>query len=255
VPASGFSSPSPTPLVTDLYWQPISITPSGHLPRTWLRAKPHDMAMTATSPDPRYEALRHSVFSALPEPELHRLAGEVHESRLLAGHLLYDPEVTVIATGLMRAFIGDDTGRQVTVAYLRPGSTLGLAHLAGHRYPTAFQAVTDTRLVVIGNDRARRLHEANLILGWATIREFGTRLDDLETGLAYFAFGSLRQRLAYHLLALTAEQDGSRQPVHLAHLATAVGSSREMVSRTLAPLAADGTFYIDPAGVTVTDGY
>jgi CRP-like cAMP-binding protein len=197
--------------------------------------------------------LRRSVFAVLPEPELHRLAGEVHESRLLAGHLLYDPEVTVIASGLVRAFIGDDTGRQVTVAYLRAGATLALAHLAGRRYPTAFQTVEDSRLVVVGDDRARRLHETHPALGWATIREPSARLDDLETGLAHFAFGQLRQRLAYHLLALTAEQDGTPRPVHLAHLATAVGSSREMVSRTLAPLGADGTLRTDPTGVTVTD--
>lgn len=214
---------------------------------------PHDLAMTATGPDIRLTALARSVFGALPEPELRRLTEEVHQSRLLAGHLRYDPEVTVVAAGLMRAFIGDGTGRQVTVTYLRPGSTLGLAHLAGRRYPTAFQAVEDSWLVVVGNERARRLHETHPALGWATIRELSARLDDLETELAYFAFGQLRQRLAYHLLALTAEQDGSRQPVHLAHLATAVGSSREMVSRTLAPLAADGTLHTDPAGVTVTD--
>lgn len=208
---------------------------------------------TVRSDADRYENLRRSVFAALPEPELHRLAEEVRKSRLLAGHLLCDPEVTVIATGLMRAFIADATGRQVAVAYLRPGSTLGLAHLAGRRYLTAFQAVEDSRLVAVGNDRTRRLHETYPALGWATIRDFSTRLDDLETGLAYFAFGSLRQRLAYHLLALTAEQDGSRQPVHLAHLATAVGSSREIVSRTLVPLGADGTLQTDPTGVTVTD--
>ncbi|HUY61041.1 MAG TPA: helix-turn-helix domain-containing protein [Candidatus Dormibacteraeota bacterium] len=107
--------------------------------------------------------------------------------------------------------------------------------------------------MVVGNDRARQLHQARPALGWATIRELSARLDDLETGLAYFAFGQLRQRLAYHLLALTAEQDGTPRPVHLAHLATAVGSSSEMVSRTLVPLAADSTLRTDPAGVTVTD--
>ncbi len=60
------------------------------------------MTMSATSQDGRYEGLRRSVFAALPEPELHRLAGEVHESRLLTGHLLYDPEVTIVTAGLDR---------------------------------------------------------------------------------------------------------------------------------------------------------
>lgn len=183
-------------------------------------------------PDPRHDALSRSAFGSLPEPELARLAGEVRESRLRAGHLLYDPEVTVIATGLIRAFIADDTGRQVTVSYLRPGSTLGLAYLAGRHYPTAFQAVEDSQLVIVGNDRAQQLHQTHAALGWATAQELVGLLDGLETALAYFAFGQLRQRLAYHLLALTAET-GEAPPVHLARLANAVGSSREMVSRTL----------------------
>ena len=211
------------------------------------------MAMTATPPDPRYDALRRSAFSALPEAELRRLAEEVHESRLLAGHLLYDPEVTIVAAGLVRAYIADDTGRQVTVTYLRPGSTLGLAYLAGRRYPTAFQTIDDSRLVMVGNDHARQLHQAHPALGWATIQELAGLLDDLETGLAYFAFGQLRQRLAYHLLALTAEPDGTVPPVHLTRLATAVGSSREMVSRTLASLTYHGTLHTDSTGITVTD--
>ncbi|MGH9107266.1 MAG: Crp/Fnr family transcriptional regulator [Acidimicrobiales bacterium] len=154
--------------------------------------------MTAGASDPRYDALARSVFAVLPEPELRSLAGEVHESRLLAGHLLYDPEVTVAAAGLIRAFIEDDTGRQVTVTYLRPGATLALSHLAGRRYPTAFQAVEDSRLIVIGNDRAQRLHQTHAALGWATIRELAGLLDDLETGLAYFAFGQLRQPARPH---------------------------------------------------------
>lgn len=211
--------------------------------------------MTATSPDNRYEGLRRSVFSVLPEPDLRRLAGEAHESRLLAGHLLYDPEVTVVAAGLVRAFIGDGTGRQATLAYLRGGNTLGLAHLAGRRYPVAFQAIEVSRLVVVGNERALQLHTEHPALSWATARELSTYLNDLESEVASYAFGSLRQRLASHLLALTAASDDESDslPVHLALLVTAVGSPREVISRTLAQLTADGTLHVGPAGVTITD--
>lgn len=211
--------------------------------------------MTATSPDNRFEGLSRSVFSVLPEPELRRLASEVHESRLLAGHLLYDPEVTVVAAGLVRAFIGDGTGRQATLAYLRGGNTLGLAHLAGRRYPVAFQAIEVSRLVVVGNERALQLHTGYPALSWATARELTTYLNDLESEVASYAFGSLRQRLASHLLALTAASDDESDglPVHLALLVTAVGSPREVISRTLTPLTADGTLHVGPAGVTITD--
>ncbi len=156
--------------------------------------------------------------------------------------------------GTGRPFMGDGTGRQATAAYLRPGNTLGLVHLAGRRYPVAFQAITDSRLIVIGNDRARQLHSAHAALGWATIEELSASyLNDLETELASYAFGSLRQRLAGHLLALTAAHNDTAPPVHLGVLVTAVGSSREVISRTLTPLTADHTLRIDTSGVTITN--
>ena len=204
--------------------------------------------------DDRYRALQQSVFGALPEIELRHLAEEAHETQLRAGHLLYDAEVSIVVAGFMRAYITAGDGRQVTFAYGRPGDTLALAHLAGRRYPTAFQAITDSRLVTVGNDLTRELYANYSALGWAMTQELAARLDDFQKELAYFAFGSLRQRLAYHLLALTAAgNDYSSRPVHLAHLANAVGTSREMVSRTLAPLAANGTLHTDTAGVVVTD--
>lgn len=200
-----------------------------------------------------YAALRESVFVTVPDSALMDLVEAVTETRLLTGHMLYDPEVSVLASGLVRAFISNPTGRQLTVAYVRPGQTLALAHLAGRRYPTAFQAIYDSQLLVIGDDRAADLQNAHPKLGWAAAREFSLRLDELETELARVAFGSLRQRLAAHLLALTHDYQDAPYPIHLSRLAAAVASSREVVHRNLRSLAAEGGVSVGPDGVTVTD--
>jgi CRP/FNR family transcriptional regulator len=197
--------------------------------------------------------LRESVFAAVSDAVLLDLGRTVTEVRLLAGHMLYDPEVSILAAGLIRAFISNPTGRQLTVAYIRPGQTLALAHLAGRRYPTAFQAIDDSNLLVIGNDRAADLQRAHPELGWAAAREFSLRLDELETELARVAFGSLRQRLAAHLLALTSDHRDAGYPVRLTRLAAAVASSREVVHRNLRPFVDDGSVSVGPDGVTVTD--
>lgn len=197
--------------------------------------------------------LRESVLGAVPDAVLLDLAQTVTEVRLLAGHMLYDPEVSILAAGLIRAFISNPTGRQLTVAYVRPGQTLALAHLAGRRYPTAFQATYDSQLLVIGDARAADLQKAHPELGWAAAREFSLRLDELETELARVAFGSLRQRLAAHLLALTDDYQDAPYPIHLSRLAAAVASSREVVHRNLRSLAAEGGVSVGPDGVTVTD--
>jgi len=197
--------------------------------------------------------LRESVFGAVSDVVLLDLAQTVTQVRLLAGHLLYDPEVSVVAEGLVRAFISNSTGRQLTVAYVRPGQTIGLAHLAGRRFPTAFQAVEHSQLLVVGNARTIDLQQDSPGLGWAAAQEFGLRLDELEAELARVAFGSLRQRLAAHLLSLTADHDEGHHAVHLSRLAAAVASSREVVHRNLRPLVADGGVSVGPDGVTVAD--
>jgi len=200
-----------------------------------------------------YTSLRGSVFEVLPDDVLRDVAGVVGEVRLLAGHMLYDPEVSVVADGLVRAFISNPTGRQLTVAYVRPGHSLALAHLAGRRFPTAFQAVEDTHLLVIGNDRTLDLQQAYPEFGWAAAQELSLRLDELEGELARLAFDSLRQRLAAHLLALTSGHDDDPHPVRLSQLAAATASSREVVHRNLRTFAAESSIDVGPDGVTVTD--
>lgn len=228
----------------------------GHTPRRRARSerpKPTDehRRKFAAVPDRRVAILRESVFGALPDSVLLDLAETVTEARLLAGHMLYDPEVSVVATGLLRAFISNATGRQLTVAYIRPGYTIALAHLAGRRFPTAFQAIEDSRLLVVGNARTLDLQQAHPELGWAAAREFSLRLDDLEVELARVAFDSLRQRLAAHLLTLTDDHQDVR--VHLSQLAAAAATSREVVHRNLRPLVAEGSINVSSDGVTVTD--
>lgn len=201
----------------------------------------------------RYAVLRQSVFGVLSDPVLRKLAERTHSARLLAGHVLYDPEVMIVAVGLVRAFISDGAGRQLTVAYRRPGQTLALAHLAGRRYPTAFQSVGDSGLLVLGDDLATELQRAHPELGWSAAQELSRLVDEVETELGRVAFGSLRQRLAAHLLALSSEAIGSHQPIHLSQLAVSVGSSREVVHRYLRTLADEGCIRIESDGVLVQD--
>jgi CRP-like cAMP-binding protein len=199
----------------------------------------------------RSATLRRSVLGVLPEGELVRLSGDLVESRLPAGHFVYDPEVAIVFTGLLRAFIADKAARHVTISYLRPGAAIALAHLAGRDYPTAFQAVVDSRLLLVGNDRFGELRHAYPELGWAAARELSVRLDDVEAELARVAFGTIRQRLAFHTLVLS--EHSSDPTIHLTQLMSAVGSPREVISRSLVALADQGIVKVDRGGVTVVD--
>jgi CRP-like cAMP-binding protein len=209
--------------------------------------------MSSEHHEHRLETMRRSLFATLPETDLVRLVEQLAESHLPAGQFVYDPEVAIVAGGLFRAFIADSAARPVTIAYLRPGSALALARLAGRRYPTAFQAVRDSHLLLVGNDRFGELRRSHPELGWAAARELSARLDDVEEELARVAFGSLKKRLAHHTLVLAYSGGDRPEPVHLPQLMAAVGSSREAISRALAGLAREGIIAIDRGGVTVRD--
>ena len=197
--------------------------------------------------------LEASLLAILPREVLVQVATEAVAVTLSPGQLLYETELSLIVQGRLRAFITDPDARQLTVGYLSAPSAVGLAHLAGRRYPTAFQSLAPARLLRVGNERFAELLRAHPRLGWAAAEEISAHLDGVEAELARVAFGSLRQRLAYHLLALLPAEQDDHLPVHQAQLAAAVGSVREVVARSLAPLRQEGLVEVGPAGIVVSD--
>jgi CRP/FNR family transcriptional regulator len=92
--------------------------------------------------------------------------------------------------------------------------------------------------------------------GWIFAREITHRLFDTLDALAANTFGTLRQRIAGHLLDLAAS---SLQTAPLVaslsqqELADAVGSVRPVVARILGDLRADGLVETTKEGITVLD--
>ena len=144
----------------------------------------------------------------------------------------------MVAEGGLRAFVANGNLRQLTVAYMRPGSAVAVARQAGRHYPTAFQSVTDSRLLVIGNGCFADLVVRDPNPRLAGPQEIVSRLNDVEAELGRFAFGSLRQRIAFNLLMITDLEGSSSEAVHLDVLAGALANPREMISRTLGPMIA-----------------
>ncbi|MHB1928451.1 MAG: Crp/Fnr family transcriptional regulator [Acidimicrobiales bacterium] len=210
--------------------------------------------MTSPTADAAVELLAASFLGVLPTETLARIAADGLAGGVLgAGRLLYEPELSVIINGRIRAFITGRDARQLTVGYLSAPCSVGLTHAAGRRYPTAFQCITPVHLVMVGNQRFAELLGTHPRLGWSAAEEISTRLDGVEGELARVAFGSLRQRIAYHLLALLPAGQDERLPVHQAELAAAVGSVREVVARTLAQLRQQNLVDVDVRGIVIAD--
>jgi CRP/FNR family transcriptional regulator, cyclic AMP receptor protein len=164
--------------------------------------------------------------------------------------------VALVLDGLIRVFLISDAARQVTVRYARPGETLGLVHLFGRDTGVHSQAVTPTAVWMIAPARLRALCEQHAPLATAVAEECATRASDAIEELALLTFGSVRQRVARHLLDLAAQQRRAGElvaPVTQQELADAAGTVREVVARVLKQLHQTGVTAGSDEGVVILD--
>lgn len=208
-------------------------------------------------------ALHASFLASLPAGALDRVLAEATRLEVPAGTTLYGAaehaQGVLVVGGLMRIYLASAEGRQVTVRYARPGDVVGTAALVGGPSPANAQALTDVRLLTL---RLRTLHElgrGDARVAWAIAEEVTRRLYDTLEVVAGTTFGTVRQRVARHLLdlaaATAARQAGAAlvAPVSQQALADAVGSVREVVARALRQLRDEGLVETVPHGITLLD--
>ena len=115
--------------------------------------------------------------------------------------------------------------------------------------PTSVFAIDPRRL----GDAARR----DVRLAYAMAEEMGRRLGEAIQQIAINAFGSVKQRVASHLLDLASTQQRPEASLeaHVSQqeLADAIGSVREVVARALRDLRAAGIVSTSTDSVVILD--
>jgi CRP-like cAMP-binding protein len=104
-------------------------------------------------------------------------------------------------------------------------------------------ALVESRILVLSPGTVRALAERDIRVTRALLRETSARVAEYINELETSTFGSLRQRLARHLLDIAAEQQTGPLLVAQASqqdLAGAVGTVREIVVRILRDLRSEG---------------
>ena len=159
----------------------------------------------------------------------------------------------LVVSGLLKFLVTAPDGRTITVRYCRRGSLMGVASLFAQHFtlPAGAVALTDVDLLRLSPMRARSAAARELPVAQAFLRELSERALGYLAEIPESAFASVRQRVARHLLALAAGEDGDRSAlpavspelaVHTTQqeLAAAVGSVREVIVRILHELRAEG---------------
>jgi CRP/FNR family transcriptional regulator len=205
------------------------------------------------------DGLRGGFLAALPPAAAERLLAEAIRINVPAGSVVYRdeelPQLLVVVSGLLRIFVSSPDGRQVTVRYAHSGDVAGLALVVGGPAPMSIQAMTPALLVALRTDTLRELLATDPGIARACAEELSRQVHQLLVDVAEQAFLPVRQRLVRQLLVLA--QRGPRRHLVVAasqqELADAIGSVREVVTRTLHQLHEERLVRVGRGGILLLD--
>jgi CRP-like cAMP-binding protein len=157
------------------------------------------------------------------------------------GHLIYrahdHPRLVLMVSGLARVVVTSAEGRQATIRYARPGDCVGGVSVVTDWQEVRAEAVTGADVLFLNVDRLRRAAQTEPQVGWLLAQAVGEICTEVIDMMATNVFGTIRQRLARHLLDLAVRR-GGRLVVEQdqREMADAIGSVREVVGRTIREL-------------------
>ena len=164
------------------------------------------------------------------------------------------PRVAMVLSGTARSFIKAADGRQLTTRYARRGALIGkFSGISGDHAPLTVQAITDCTILEFDVDTFTAVAKSDISLAIAINNELALRLEDVHATVADSVFGSMRQRLVRHLLAMADDLTLPQTLVRVTQqqLADGVGTSREVVARTLGSLRNEGLIRTFPREIEI----
>ena len=206
------------------------------------------------------------LFASLTEKELQALAARTIRRRFQRGELLFgegDPctGLFLVASGKTRIFKQSPSGREQVLAIEGPGSSFAeLPVFDGGNYPAAASASEDAEVLFVSRKDFQNFCREHPEVGLKVIAMVGSRLRRLVGIIEDLSFTTVRQRLITLILQLaqasgSPSKEGVRVELTMSHqdLAAELGTVRELVSRNLSRLQAEGFIDVDGRKIMVKD--
>jgi len=157
-----------------------------------------------------------------------------------------DTVLLLVVSGLIRTYRRHGV-RQVTTRYAEEGDFVGVPSAIRHGSSANGEVVSEAHIVRMVASRLRELVRHDASAAWVVMRELVHLHDTAVAMTCDNVFLTVRQRVAVHLLDLAVrESDGLVVYASHQNIADAIGSVREVVSRVLRELKAEGL--VDRAG-------
>ncbi|HEY0307073.1 MAG TPA: Crp/Fnr family transcriptional regulator [Acidobacteriaceae bacterium] len=207
-----------------------------------------------------------ALLSSLSPAELQQLAGRTSRRVFRTGELLFSEGepcngLHIIARGKVRIFKTSMGGREQVLAVNIPGESVAeLPVFDGGAYPASAIAIEETEIAYI----SRRDFHAHCMehpeVALKVLAVVGARLRRLVGIIEELSFTTIRQRLISALVRL-AESEGTQTergiefqlPASHQELASQLGTVRELISRNLTRLQAEGLLDVDARQIVVTN--
>ena len=206
-------------------------------------------------------AIQRSFLGILPADVADRVTAQGELVDYPVGATFYregdPPRATLVVTGLIRVYLASPEGRQVTVRYARSGEVLGIPLVVGGPLDVGAQTLAPSSLFNLDARALVEIARVDARVAFALAEELSHRLHDTLQQTAINAFGTVKQRVASHLLDLASVQQRPEgrlvARVSQQELADAIGSVREVVARTLRELRLAGLVATSSDSIVILD--
>ena len=222
------------------------------------------MSEAKAKPSPAATLSRVAIFSGLAESELSFLAQRTVPRHYSPGELVFSEVepctgLYVVESGHIRIFKSSANGREQVLSIDGPGSSVAeLPVFDGGNYPASVSAVDEATLLFVSKQDFKSLCLAHPQVALKVLRVVGARLRRLVGIIEELSFTTVRHRLAAFLLR-SAQREGKHTangleltlPVSNQELASQIGTVRELVSRNLSRLQAEGLIHMDGRNIVI----
>ena len=205
------------------------------------------------------------IFADLSDDELAALASRTVGTHVRAGELIFGEGEPcqgffVVESGEVKIFKTGVTGREQILTIEKAGDSVAeLPVFDGGPYPASAMAVSESTLLFISKRDFRTVVLEHPEVALKVLKTVGSRLRRLVGLIEELSFTTVRSRLVAQLMRLVRMQgEPTARGIEFTlppnqELASQIGTVRELISRNISRLQAEGLLRLDGKRVIVPD--
>jgi CRP/FNR family transcriptional regulator len=185
------------------------------------------------------------------------LGGLAEQTHVFEGDLLFRDApargLVLIHSGVVRVFLRTPPGRQVTTRYARAGDLLGVGGILGGTGEWNAEAIVLSTVEVVTVEQVQDAITRHPELPSLMAEHLAITASKVVRTVADSGWQPMAMRVAHHLREIARHTPQGRATAYISHqrLADAVGTVREVITRHLRALRAEGVIDTQPGRVVV----